>query len=647
MYERSGAVAKLPGMSERGAGVPWHVLEQVPAGREEIPALLRGLVTFGQRRQAWLRLKEKLGWQSDSPLFAHAASCLFEMLAELDERTLVHVLDFLARRGHGACRTSVGVHYMAFTVFTNAGRHVLPLVAHRAAGVRTGAAWVLRTIGCVEPAALDALRRQAAVEDDATALTSQLLAVGQLSRLPSCTDRAGGAGTAAWLRPWLEHEDALVRLAAARGILSAGTPGDPDATAGTGRAVASALAATGCGPLPEVPWWPDGYGPVKPLARLLAPHPPQASALVHTLTGHAGAELREAAVVTAGALLSHWRDPGAEPWETVAAALDDEPVTSAALDVFARGGAAAAPYADRLVRYVVERSADPYYSGMAVRGLVGMDDDRAAGWYAERRGNHFVQVDSVPERWAPKLLPGFRAALAPGSEDRARPEVLRILAQWGPAAAPALPELAALLDTPAARPAAEVLGRIGPVAGRGAARKVAGALAGLADAYTERSGYRWQGAQTAAWAHWRVTGDPELALRVCGAAARAGHGRPVLRYLADLGPLAAPYADAVRPLLACPGEWSRVGGAEAWWRITGDAAPAVEALLPELAPLAGHAVTPLVLRTVRVLGAIGRPAAAAVPVLQQVTASPRRYGGDILRDEELCRAAREALAGIG
>lgn len=94
-----------------------------------------------------------------------------------------------------------------------------------------------------------------------------------------------------------------------------------------------------------------------------------------------------------------------------------------------------------------------------------------------------------------------------------------------------------------------------------------------------------------------------------------------------------------------PGEWSRVGAAEAWWRITGDAAPAVAALLAELAPLAGHPTTPLVLRTVRILGAIGGPAAAALPALHEVTTSPRRYG-DIRVDEELHRAARQALTAI-
>ncbi|WP_392674854.1 hypothetical protein [Streptomyces sp. LN785] len=121
----------------------------------------------------------------------------------------------------------------------------------------------------------------------------------------------------------------------------------------------------------------------------------------------------------------------------------------------------------------------------------------------------------------------------------------------------------------------------------------------------------------------------------------------MLRYLADLGPLAASYADAVRPLLDCPGEWSRVGAAEAWWRITGDPAPAVAALLPELAPLAAFRTSPPLLRTVRVLGAIGEPAAAALPALRAVTASRRRCNANILRDDELCRTAREALIRIG
>ncbi|MEJ8646025.1 hypothetical protein WKI68_41980 [Streptomyces sp. MS1.HAVA.3] len=132
---------------------------------------------------------------------------------------------------------------------------------------------------------------------------------------------------------------------------------------------------------------------------------------------------------------------------------------------------------------------------------------------------------------------------------------------------------------------------------------------------------------------------------MCGAAARAGLGRPVLRYLADLGPLAAPYADAVRPLLTCPGsgagsERPRPGGASPVTRHR-PSRPCCRSWRRW-----HHRVTPLALRTVRALGAIGRPAAAALPVLQAVTSSRRRYGGDILRDEELCRVTQEALSCI-
>ncbi|MFG2616951.1 hypothetical protein ACGFXC_04955 [Streptomyces sp. NPDC048507] len=645
-------------MDGRGAGTPWHVWEGVPAGREEIPGLLRRLVTPGQAGPAWERLEQKLGWQDTAPHFAPTAARLFTLLPELDVLRRAEVLDFLARRGHGACRSSAGVHRPAFTVFTHGWPPVLPLLTDGAAAVRTGAARLLRAVRCADPQALDALRRQAAVEEDPTALAAHLLAVGRLVRLPG----AGyGPGAERWFRPWMEHEDPLVRLAAAKGVLRAGRPagpagpdGPPDArrAAGAGRTVAAAFAERGSDALPDVPWWPGGHAVARRFARLLAPHPQEAAALVEALAHHPRAELREAALVTADARLRYWRDPAPRLWDTLAAALDDETLAPAALTAFARSGTRATPYADRLVDYVRRRGDDGRspYAAHAVMALTGAGDDRAAAWYGARCGDYGLRGEAAaPERWAPALLPGLRELLVAGAGTAGtgtggRAEALRILARWGPAAAPAVPELTALLDTPVARPAAEALGRIGA-----AAAPAARSLAALALGDRKPTGHGalpWRGAQTAAWAYWRATGDPEPALRVCGAAVRAGPGRPVLRYLADLGPLAAPYADAVRPLLSAPGEWSRVGAASAWWRITGDAPPALAALLPELAPLAEHHVPPLVLRTVRELGAIGRPAAAALPALRAVTASRRRYGGDVVRDEELCAAARQALRRI-
>lgn len=376
--------------------------------------------------------------------------------------------------------------------------------------------------------------------------------------------------------------------------------------------------------------------------------------MVEGLARHRDPALRAQAVRAAGFQLRSWRHPAAQLWETVAGALEDEAhVAGEALMTLADCGHGAAPYADRIVGALQRPGGSDWPASHAgVRALVHIGDQRAVPLYRELFGDTFLKVGALPVRWAPELLPAFRDRLADGPEARGADTVLRILAQWGPAAAPALPELSELLDGPAARPAAEALGGIGP-----AASAAAGALAGLArgDAVpwrfgpgTERSPKPWQGAQTAAWAYWRVTGDPELALSVGGSAARAGLGRPVLRYLADLGPLAAPYADSVRALLDGPGEWSRVGAAEAWWRITGEAAPAVSALLPELAPLAEHHVTELTLRTVRALGEIGPPAAAALPALRAVVAAPpRRYGANFLMDGELLRDAREALDRIG
>lgn len=631
-------------MDERGAGAPWHELEGVPAGREVVPGLLRGLLIPGLQRSSWAKLEELLGWQTDDPLFTEVAGRLFELLPRLDTRRRARVLGFLAQKAHLVCERPAGVHRRTFLAFTGAGHRVLPMVPDRSAEVRTRAAWLLRELRGQDPAVLGALRKQAAEEPDPTALVAQLLAVGRLSGSEDPGETTG------WVRPWLDHRDAHVRLAAAWAVLLVAAP---DGAEGTGRRLAEIFAEIGNGRLPDVPWGYYRFTPIEQCARPLSAHPLEAAALVDGLSRHRNADLREEAVTVAGMQLRYWRHPSAHLWETVAAGLEDEAgVATEALEVFARGGTAAAPYADRLARFAKRSGLDRFGSrpdpecpstDYAVQALVGIGDDRARAWYRGRFGSFYLSVDSLPERWAPDLLPAFRKRLSSASEAGSVSEVLEILARWGPSAAPAVPELTRLLDTPLARPAAEALGRIGP-----AASAAADALAALArsESLPWGGGYPprpWQGAQTAAWAHWRVTGDPELALRVCGSAAQAGPGRPVLRYLADLGPLAAPYADAVGALLGSYGEWTRVGAAEAWWRITGDADTAVATLLPELRPLDDHLVDPLVLQTVRALGAIGRPSAVALPVLHAVIASERRYGADIRRDEELCGVTREAL----
>ncbi|WP_404952760.1 hypothetical protein [Streptomyces sp. 147326] len=586
-------------MSEVGDGTPWHVLEKVREGQEEIPGLLRGLVTPGSGRVPWSAFDYRLRWTDPPELVVAVLRRLLDMLPQLDGAGRTGVLDLVAGR---AVMLRVGVLRadapgMA-EVLADGQRAAARLLADSRAEVRSYAARAIEQVRSADPATLEALRRQAAVESDPAALGRHLIAAGEVLAA------LGASRPPGWLDPWLEHSDPHVRLAARSAQLTSGgvTPDGAPATTATATATATTLSGS-----------PDA---------------------------------RRAAVQEAGAQLRRWRNPAAGTWETVLAGLSDDDLLTSheAHGIVARGGSSIAPYADLLVphRWRAGERADHL-----VRGLVGIGDPRALPWYLKRAESYWMEVGSLPVEWAPSVMPALLLQLGGLRTER----VLRILTGWGPAAAPAVPDLMGLLDTPYARAAVGALGRIGP-----AAADAAGLLAALAKGdlrprrfaeSEDREPRRWHGVQSAAWAYWRVTGDPGLALDALGAAVRGGLARPVLSHLAELGPLATGYTDALRPLLGSLGEWTRVGAAEAWWRLTGDADTAVATLLPELRPLSEHRADPLVLRVVTALGAIGRPAATAVPPLTEVIVSERRYGGDILRDEELCRVVRTALAAMG
>jgi hypothetical protein len=86
----------------------------------------------------------------------------------------------------------------------------------------------------------------------------------------------------------------------------------------------------------------------------------------------------------------------------------------------------------------------------------------------------------------------------------------------------------------------------------------------------------------AAWAHWRVTGDPAPAL-----AALASTSAPEeLHRLGDLGPLAAGEAGRLHRLSRSKDDWVRVEAAYAHYRVTGDPGIAVALLTDVARPLA-------------------------------------------------------------
>ncbi|MBT2403633.1 MULTISPECIES: hypothetical protein [unclassified Streptomyces] len=350
-----------------------------------------------------------------------------------------------------------------------------------------------------------------------------------------------------------------------------------------------------------------------------------------------------------------YRRPDPWCWEVVVAAVCGRETHWDADDAMVQAGRAVSVHADRIAESLGKELNGFVRSGHTIKvhalALAGMGDLRALP--ALRR---LAKDDQLPSErplahllaplpaadLLPAVLPALRREPAPY---QASTFTLELLAAWGPAAAPAVPEVVRHLDTPYAYDALRVLGRIGPPAAA-----VADQLAAFATGRAPQTGRHHP--RRAAWAHWRVTGDPTLALDVCGKAVgsgTAGHGLP---FLADLGPLAAAHADTVRGLMESPGAWTRVAAAHAYWRITGDPEPAVPVLLAAVDPAwTGLAALP-VREAVRHLGEIGAPAAAAAPLLPRILAAEERLsypfaGVRILADEAYTRTLTEALERIG
>nr|WSW59407.1 hypothetical protein OG513_12900 [Streptomyces sp. NBC_00998] len=362
-----------------------------------------------------------------------------------------------------------------------------------------------------------------------------------------------------------------------------------------------------------------------------------------------------------------YRRPDPECWEVVVRAACN-PLGSSwdAAKTVAQAGSAVSGHADRLAKALATRLGNVEELALA---LAGMGDLRALP--ALRR---IAEDDRLPYNrpWAPpiaalpaqELLPAILPGLRRESLQYRAGFVLELLAAWGPAAAPAVPEAVRCLESPYAYDALRVLGRIGPPAAVAANR-----LAAYATGHAPRTSRLHQ--RRAAWAHWRVTGDPTLALDVCGAAVgsgTAGHGLP---FLADLGPLAAEHADTVGGLMDSPGAWTQIAAAHAYWRITGDPEPVVPVLLAEVDPdWTGQPALPTreavrrlgpdwtgqpalpTREAVRRLGGIGAPAAAAVPLLRRILASEERLSHPydhvrVLADEAYVRTLTEALAQMG
>ncbi|SED64949.1 hypothetical protein [Streptomyces sp. TLI_105] len=415
---------------------------------------------------------------------------------------------------------------------------------------------------------------------------------------------------------------------------------------------------------------PAGGGLVLRAVRFLDDDRATRTGLISQLLGHPDTTTRRNALEAAAGELGRWRSAVSALLPAVAARLDDpEPENRLfAARVLGMCGTAARPWADRLAAlttdegepylpaqdhalWALSRSGDPRCAEPLARRLAGERlgfatySVHSEGWWTHELSLHETLGPLAAH--AEVLLPPLRAALADAGSLDVRRALCQVLTDWGPAAAPAIPELIGLLETDGAVWALDALAAIGPEAAAAMDRARLRILLRVPP-----PGQPFAPAMLAL-AYGRLTGDREPARELLLPTLSEPYGNDqALVLLGELGAAGAPYADRLRELLHRDGKGRLPGLAgEALWRVTGPAEEVVPVLVRALeSSLGGGAGSPD-LRTVRLLGRMGPAAAPAVPVLRVLLDTDERpveHGSwrSVPEDDELCAAARRALRAI-
>ncbi|MEV8326866.1 HEAT repeat domain-containing protein [Kitasatospora sp. NPDC056731] len=442
---------------------------------------------------------------------------------------------------------------------------LLPLLADGSAGVRQAAAWAVGQTRAVEPA-LSALRRRWASETDPIVRGELLTALGRL-------DRSGAAAEAGPLLG--EDTPAPLRLAAVLAGLDAGEPW-------TGAHHAAVLALLPADPVAVDRYDLDRREPLRVITEelLLRETPADrdaAYALLDRALRDERPEVRAEAVWAADHACQLSRSAPRRLLPALAQLVADPDV----VHLLGNLGPAAAEAAPGLAARAAQAEDGP--ADEALAALVLVAPRTAAPLLARALGRRPRALEAAagqrapadaPFPFDPELLAAVRARLTAeqlgGNEHH---QLFRLVRQWGRAAAPALPELCAVLPhRPEAAAAVAAVAVDGPAAERdraaAALREVPGSVA-------------------AARALYDLTGDPEALLGALADRLAAGPYAvaEAARAAADLGPGALPLAPALRAALSAGGvpDTSPVleadlAVADALWRITGDAAEVVPIL---------------------------------------------------------------------
>ncbi|WP_327289632.1 HEAT repeat domain-containing protein [Streptomyces sp. NBC_01198] len=537
---------------------------------------------------------------------------------------------------------------------------VLALLTDPEPEIRRAAADLIGACGSPGEFTLPALLRCWRSEADPATRLDLILALGGAARRePAGVD---AAGTFDLLRELLDASDAQIRLAAVHTL----TPCDPTLPARRLDLLLEAVREPGVELWRRTSSVEAGVQGVLRWTAALNPGPCPAFAL-GLLVDHSDEEQRVGALVQAGGLLAQWRSPTAAILPRLVARLDD-PATEVrfrAVELLACLGPAAAAHVDEVAAMIGDSAARATGKRekvveAALWALARMNDPRCvqglievmagspsgfasnSGHYPAESWHHAV-LPSVPEvlgylsDHAEPLLPTIREQLDGATDVSVLDRLCAVLADWGPAAKAAVPQLLGLLeDDRTWTAAAKALVGIGS----------AGSSA--QDLLLARWGTGGPDAEIAAWTYWKVSGEPGPALEALRRAPDEGSiPRPVLLKLADLGSLAAEHADRLRVMTADTDPWTRIEAAHALWAVTGDTDSTVPALISAVRGLAEGTYRPVMLPAVHYLVRIGRAARPAAQLLGSVSAGDHRLRSDGgwrgFTQDETIRTAVEAL----
>ncbi|MFG3002271.1 hypothetical protein [Streptomyces sp. NPDC048340] len=538
---------------------------------------------------------------------------------------------------------------------------VLALLEDTEPWIRRDAADVVGICGSPGELTLPSLLRRWQAEDDPAARLDVIVALGQAVVRQPAGEHA--PAVLSLLQELLGAPEAQVRLAAVHAL----APSHPDLPEQQVDLLLEAVRD------PSVEMWRHttsmdaGTQGVQHRTAALMTGPSTAFTL-GLLNDHPAEEQRTGALAQAAGLLAQWRSPTSVLLPRIAARLND-PACEArfrAAELLACLGPAAVAHADEVAALLGDNAVRTTRKQEAVGeaalwALARMNDPRclpglialvagARSGFASNSAHypatwHHAVLPSLPEvlgylaDHVERLLPVVCDQLGTRTDQQVINRFCQVLAGWGPAAKAAVPDLLSLLeDDRHWDGAALALAGIGPAGNR--ARELLLARAEAGETHTE----------LAAWAYWKVGGEPGPLLEALERAAAQGSiPRPALRKLADLGPHAARFADRLRAMTTDTDPWTRVEAAHALWAATGDTATAVPALMTAVQGLAEGDYLPVMLPAVRHLAQIGSAARPAAQLLHAVPHhDPRLRSSGAWRgftqDEKIRAAVDELLA---